>query len=210
LFYLIVISPYESHFCLSSLFLSCLFFDEAWLPYVDSNNNNDHDHPPHQHCHDDDSIMARYELAAHIKRHNPTLYRDWIRSGILLQRGGSLLQEDEWMKPYPVYRYLECHNFLIPEELVDDETEPENDDSDDDDLNLTTTTTRQKPKKRIGPLLERQVSLMYPILLTTTTTATTASENEAPNNCSMVCSRSNDGCLGGPKATCGIHQVTLS
>ena len=69
---------------------------------------------------DHDCIVARYELAAEIKRHNPTLYNDLIRSGLLLQRGGTMLKEDEWLKPCPVYRYLECHNFLIPEESLED------------------------------------------------------------------------------------------
>ena len=68
---------------------------------------------------DQDFIHARYEFAADIKRHNPILYQDLIRSGLLLQRSGILFQDDEWLKPCPVYRYLECNNFLIPEEEQD-------------------------------------------------------------------------------------------
>uniref|UniRef100_A0A6U3BE48 DDHD domain-containing protein n=1 Tax=Entomoneis paludosa TaxID=265537 RepID=A0A6U3BE48_9STRA len=66
---------------------------------------------------DHDCIIARYELAAHIKRYNQPLYRDLILSGLLQQRGGALLEDDEWLAPCPVYRHLEQNNFLIPEKI---------------------------------------------------------------------------------------------
>jgi DDHD domain len=53
------------------------------------------------------SIVARYELAAHIKRHNFPLYRDLVLSGLLRKRGGILTQDDEWLSPCPVY----CHQY---------------------------------------------------------------------------------------------------
>ncbi|KAL7581211.1 hypothetical protein ACA910_005994 [Epithemia clementina (nom. ined.)] len=82
---------------------------------------------------DHDWMVTRYEFVADIKRHNPTLYNDLIRSGLLLKRGGALLQDDEWLKPCPIYRYLECHNFLIPEDMDDDDNNNNSYYSDEDD-----------------------------------------------------------------------------
>lgn len=63
---------------------------------------------------DHDFILSRYELAAHIKRHNPPLYLDLIQSGLLMERAGPLFQDDQWLKPCPSYRSPEYNNFLIP------------------------------------------------------------------------------------------------
>jgi DDHD domain len=48
--------------------------------------------------------VARYELAAHIQRHNPALYSDLVLTGLLKERGGDLTEYDEWLSPNPVYR----------------------------------------------------------------------------------------------------------
>ena len=69
-----------------------------------------------------DCILARYELAAHIKRHNRPLYQDLIQSGLLQERGGTICEDDEWIKSSPIYRHIEANNFLIPESLGDAST----------------------------------------------------------------------------------------
>lgn len=51
--------------------------------------------------------LARYELAAHVRRHNPPLYQDLVLTGVLQERGGDLTRDDEWLSTCPVYRNLE-------------------------------------------------------------------------------------------------------
>jgi DDHD domain len=53
------------------------------------------------------AAMARYELAAHVRDHNPILYFDLVVSGVLQRRGGALLDQDEWLSTCPAYRALE-------------------------------------------------------------------------------------------------------
>jgi hypothetical protein len=60
-------------------------------------------------------IVPRYELAAHIKRHNPQLYYD-LR-GMLLERGGDAFADDEWLKMEPIYHHTAVQDekpFLLP------------------------------------------------------------------------------------------------
>eukprot|EP00546_Thalassionema_frauenfeldii_P010773 CAMPEP_0178924050 /NCGR_PEP_ID=MMETSP0786-20121207/17103_1 /TAXON_ID=186022 /ORGANISM="Thalassionema frauenfeldii, Strain CCMP 1798" /LENGTH=1114 /DNA_ID=CAMNT_0020598701 /DNA_START=263 /DNA_END=3604 /DNA_ORIENTATION=- len=47
--------------------------------------------------------LARYELAAHIRAHNPRLYQDLIVSGLLQSRLASGNQHDEWLEAQPLY-----------------------------------------------------------------------------------------------------------
>ena len=51
-----------------------------------------------------DDRIARYELTAHIKFHNRTLYDDLVVSGLLSERGSDLTSNDVWLKPFPSYR----------------------------------------------------------------------------------------------------------
>jgi hypothetical protein len=51
--------------------------------------------------------VARYELAAHIRAHNRTLYHDLVLTGVLRDRGKELTQDDEWLSSCPSYRNLE-------------------------------------------------------------------------------------------------------
>lgn len=51
-----------------------------------------------------DDRIARYELTAHIKFHNRTLYDDLVVSGLLLERGSDLTSDDVWLKPFSSYR----------------------------------------------------------------------------------------------------------
>lgn len=51
-----------------------------------------------------DDKIARYELTAHIKFYNPSLYRDLVATGLLRERGGEFTTNDAWLKPYPDYR----------------------------------------------------------------------------------------------------------
>jgi DDHD domain len=62
----------------------------------------------------EDSI-ARYELAAHIRAHNPFLYKDLVVSGLLRTRGGESTIGDEWLAPCPSYRSERIDGpFLLP------------------------------------------------------------------------------------------------
>ena len=51
--------------------------------------------------------LARYELAAHIRRHNLPLYQDLVLTGVLQDRGKLVTQDDEWLSTCPIYRSLE-------------------------------------------------------------------------------------------------------
>jgi len=51
--------------------------------------------------------IARYELAAHIKYHNSSLYQDLVLMGLLLERGGNKTKHDIWLTPSPEYRMME-------------------------------------------------------------------------------------------------------
>jgi hypothetical protein len=53
-----------------------------------------------------DDRIARYELAAHIKFHNSSLYHDLVVSGLLLERGGDWTIHDSWLKTSPDYRFV--------------------------------------------------------------------------------------------------------
>ena len=66
-----------------------------------------------------DAVM-RYELAAHIRAHNRTLYHDLVLTGVLRDRGKELTQDDEWLSSCPNYRDLEPP-FLLedPDENTD-------------------------------------------------------------------------------------------
>jgi DDHD domain len=67
--------------------------------------------------------VARYELAAHIQRHNPALYSDLVVTGLLKERGGELTEYDEWLSPNPVYRdhvWPDVVPFFLPK---DDDTD---------------------------------------------------------------------------------------
>lgn len=48
-------------------------------------------------------MIARYELAAHIKFHNPSLYHDLVVTGLLLERGGEKTCNDTWLRSRPEY-----------------------------------------------------------------------------------------------------------
>jgi hypothetical protein len=48
--------------------------------------------------------LARYELAAHVKRHNPALYADLVLSGLLKERGGDITEDDKWLCAEPIYQ----------------------------------------------------------------------------------------------------------
>jgi hypothetical protein len=50
------------------------------------------------------NITSRYELAAHVKRHNPLLFIDLVSTGIWKERGGSITVNDEWLHFNPTYR----------------------------------------------------------------------------------------------------------
>jgi hypothetical protein len=52
----------------------------------------------------DNDKIARYELAAHIKFHNQSLYHDLVVTGLLLDRGGDMTQHDTWLRSNPDYR----------------------------------------------------------------------------------------------------------
>ena len=61
--------------------------------------------------------VARYEFAAHVRRHNPALYFDLVVTGLLKERGGDITEHDEWLSPHPVYRdqvWEDVIPFLIP------------------------------------------------------------------------------------------------
>ena len=49
-------------------------------------------------------MIARYELAAHIRAHNRPLYHDLVLTGLLRERGGNLTLQDEWLSSLPSYR----------------------------------------------------------------------------------------------------------
>jgi hypothetical protein len=51
--------------------------------------------------------VARYELAAHVRAHNRTLYHDLVLTGVLRDRGKERTQDDEWLSSCPSYRELE-------------------------------------------------------------------------------------------------------
>jgi len=59
-----------------------------------------------------DGVVARYELAAHIRTYNRHLYRDLVLTGLLRERGGQLTIYDEWLSSSPNYRESEC-SFLL-------------------------------------------------------------------------------------------------
>jgi hypothetical protein len=60
--------------------------------------------------------VGRYELAAHVKRHNPALYFDLVSTGLLKERGGDITQDDEWLSASPCYLsdMTEEVPFLLP------------------------------------------------------------------------------------------------
>lgn len=63
--------------------------------------------------------IARYEFAAHIRAHNPHLYKDLVVSGLLRTRGGDATRHDEWLAPCPSYRFeRDDLPFVMPD--VDD------------------------------------------------------------------------------------------
>eukprot|EP00980_Cylindrotheca_fusiformis_P023660 scaffold10725_cov147-Cylindrotheca_fusiformis.AAC.1 len=51
-----------------------------------------------------EDMVARYELAAHIRAHNRPLYHDLVLTGLLRERGGELTSDDEWLSTFPGYR----------------------------------------------------------------------------------------------------------
>lgn len=59
-----------------------------------------------------EGIVAKYELAAHIRTYNRHLYRDLVLTGLLRERGGHLTIADEWLSSSPMYRESEC-SFLL-------------------------------------------------------------------------------------------------
>lgn len=65
-----------------------------------------------------DNHISRYELAAHIKYQNMTLYHDLIETGLLHQRGGDITKDDVWLLSNPVYRMTEDRELLIPTSMV--------------------------------------------------------------------------------------------
>jgi hypothetical protein len=72
-------------------------------------------------------MVARYELAAHIRALNRPLYHDLVLTGLLRERGGALTSEDEWLSPFPSYRESQPPFLLEDEEGVsdrDDSTAP--------------------------------------------------------------------------------------
>jgi hypothetical protein len=72
-------------------------------------------------------MVARYELAAHIRAHNRPLYHDLVLTGLLRERGGELTSEDEWLSSFPSYRESQSPFLLEDEEGVsdrDDSTAP--------------------------------------------------------------------------------------
>jgi hypothetical protein len=64
--------------------------------------------------------VGRYELAAHVKRHNPALYFDLVSTGLLKGRGGDITQDDEWLSASPCYLsdMTEVVTFLLPREAA--------------------------------------------------------------------------------------------
>jgi DDHD domain len=58
--------------------------------------------------------LGRYELVAHIRLHNPSLYQDLVLTGVLQRRGGALAADDEWLSTCPVYRNLAAPFLLEP------------------------------------------------------------------------------------------------
>lgn len=88
--------------------------------------------------------VGRYELAAHVKRHNPALHFDLVVTGILKERGGDITEHDEWLNSAPVYRastpddpsfLLPCNSFSKKDA---DHTVSENESA----SSMTTTTTK--------------------------------------------------------------------
>ena len=64
------------------------------------------------------TALARYELAAHIKRHNRVLYYDLVFTGLLKERGGSLTEGDVWLTlGTPIYF---TDPYLLDGELEDE------------------------------------------------------------------------------------------
>jgi hypothetical protein len=94
--------------------------------------------------------VARYELAAHIKRHNPTLYSDLVVTGLLKERGGDITEYDEWLSPNPIYRdqvWTDVIPFLLPKHEHSKDTPPD---------------TSSKKKKTRGDLcLQQEVSALW-------------------------------------------------
>lgn len=70
-------------------------------------------------------VVARYELAAHIRAHNRQLYHDLVLTGVLRERGGDLTKEDEWLSSCPSYRDLECPFLIGPQQHRGDDNEQE-------------------------------------------------------------------------------------
>lgn len=68
-----------------------------------------------------EGVVARYELAAHIRTHNPHLYHDLVLTGLLRERGGQLTINDEWLSSSPKYRKSECSFLLRPSDDHQDE-----------------------------------------------------------------------------------------
>eukprot|EP00934_Nitzschia_sp_Nitz4_P003032 Nitzschia sp. Nitz4//scaffold146_size56529//31852//35685//NITZ4_006578-RA/size56529-processed-gene-0.62-mRNA-1//-1//CDS//3329536641//3022//frame0 len=60
-----------------------------------------------------EDMVARYELAAHIRIHNRPLYHDLVLTGLLRERGGDLTADDEWLSPCPTYREESETPFLL-------------------------------------------------------------------------------------------------
>jgi hypothetical protein len=69
--------------------------------------------------------VARYELAAHIRRHNRPLYNDLVTTCVLKERGGELTKDDEWLSPYPEYRAKQNPFLLGTSGQEQDEHEPQ-------------------------------------------------------------------------------------
>ena len=61
-----------------------------------------------------EGVVARYELAAHIRTHNRHLYHDLVLTGLLRERGGLLTIDDEWLSSSPKYRALETSFLMRP------------------------------------------------------------------------------------------------
>ena len=98
--------------------------------------------------------VARYELAAHIRRHNPALYFDLVVTGLLKERGGDITENDEWLSPNPVYRdqvWEDVIPFLLPPTSESSSSlfsvEPSDQNSSRSSRRTTTRSSTKKPTR---------------------------------------------------------------
>lgn len=94
--------------------------------------------------------VSRYELAAHVKRHNPALYSDLVLTGLLKERGGDITEDDEWLSAAPVYR--EALQDEVPFLLLPANNNSDGDGENDNDNNSDRQQQQQQPTVAVSAL----------------------------------------------------------